>query len=202
MVPPDALAVLALLGALVGLRPLHALVALLGLVGLLGLLGLVGLGLRRVRRDRYGGGRGARRDGLRTRGLGRSGVRSALAGLVNGPATAVGVGPVAVPAAVRHVLIGRGVRVRVLLGVGVLLERLLLRVATAVVLAVRPVGLGLRAVLRRGGVVGRRRVRRVGGVLVGIAVQEAHVQGVLVGVGVRVRVLHGLGVLLEPLPLG
>src|SRR5215216_1647749 len=173
MVPPDALAVLALLGALVGLRPLHALVALLGLVGLLGLLGLVGLGLRRVRRDRYGGGRGARRDGLRTRGLGRSGVRSPLAGLVNGPATAVGVGPVAVPAAVRHVLIGRGVRVRVLHGLGVLLEPLPLGVTAAQVQAARVDALILGAGLRGGSRVVRRRGRRVGGGLVGVAVQAA-----------------------------
>src|SRR6185295_15445194 len=61
-------------------------------------------------------------------------------------------------ATVFHVLVGRGMRVRVLVGLGVLVQPLTLGVTAAEEQAVRRGVLRLRRVLIRGGVVGRRRL--------------------------------------------
>ena len=89
-----------------------------------------------------------------------------------------------------------------LIGGGVLVEPLTLSMAAAQVLTAIADGLRLLGVLLGRGRVVRRRVGGVAGLLAGVADQAACVEQVLVGVGIRVRVLIGLGVLVEPLTLG
>ena len=94
-----------------------------------------------------------------------------------------------------------GVRVRVLLGLGLLLEPLTLNGTRAQELAASRDRLALLGVLLGLGLIARLRGRPVAGILGGVADQTARVRGVLVGIGVRVRILLGLGILVEPLTL-